>query len=307
MRRLLAAVVVLTMIPMTSAFANDLDEILERSRSAEYSAEQIISCSTPDGVHDAFVQLVQSEGEIRVSSRVADGVEVAAGEGDWVLTSSDGLVSGASVDQAQEGAQSLYDVDDGGPVLFLGRAANVYQLQRDGELRAELVVDDRSGAIVRAVTFGSDGEVYCERRFVSINDARPESREVSPFTVEASEQTSVEDSDLPDNVAGFERLDHYEDEDGFSFAYYSDGFFSFALFETPSRVSLPDSTVVEYETGKYHRLYSAGQVSYAWETRDGGMALIGDLPPDLHEEVLSEMPQPDDRGLLRRWWRALFG
>ena len=39
----------------------------------------------------------------------------------------------------------------------------------------------------------------------------------------------------------------------------------------------------------------------------GGMALVGDLPPDLHEAVLSEMPHPEDPGFFRRWWRSLFG
>jgi len=37
------------------------------------------------------------------------------------------------------------------------------------------------------------------------------------------------------------------------------------------------------------------------------MALVGDLPPDLHETVLSDMPHPQDPGLFRRFWRALFG
>ena len=54
-------------------------------------------------------------------------------------------------------------------------------------------------------------------------------------------------------------------------------------------------------------LFTAGQVTYAWETREAGMALVGDLPPDLHEAVLAAMPHPEDPGLFRRWWRALFG
>ena len=119
--------------------------------------------------------------------------------------------------------------------------------------------------------------------------------------------TLVETSSLPESVAGFDLLDQYEDESGVRFAYYSDGFFSFALFETPTAVAVPDSTPVELESGDYLRVFTAGQVTYVWERREFGMALVGDLPPDLHETVLAEMPHPEDPGLFRRWWRALFG
>lgn len=305
MKRLLSIVVVFTLVPASAAWATELDEILERSHAAEYSAEQIISCSTPDGVQDTFVTLVQSGNELRVSSKGRDGVEVTAGEGDWTASRPDGPVTGASVDDAQESESSLYSVEDEGAILFLGRPAQAYRLHRDGVLRAELVVDDDSGALVQAVTFNADGDVYCERRFVSLDETPPI---VSPRdSVQSDPLHQVEDSTFPSEVSGFDRLDHYEGEAGFSFAYYSDGFFSFALFETHSTVQLPGSSNVEFASGVYARSFSPGQVSFAWETKAGGMAMIGDLPPDLHDAVLSEMPPPENRGLLRRWWRALFG
>jgi hypothetical protein len=37
------------------------------------------------------------------------------------------------------------------------------------------------------------------------------------------------------------------------------------------------------------------------------MALVGDLPPDMHEDVLAGLPTPTDPGLLQRLWRSLFG
>jgi hypothetical protein len=37
------------------------------------------------------------------------------------------------------------------------------------------------------------------------------------------------------------------------------------------------------------------------------MALVGDLPPDMHQTVLSGLPAPADPGLFRRLWRNLFG
>jgi len=306
MRRLTAVVVFLTLVPATAVVAADLDDLLERGQEASYSAEQIISCDTPDGERDALVRIDQQGGELRVSSSVTDDIEVTAGAGGWALTRGDGVVAEANVDRGEAEANPLYTVEDEGAVEYLGRAAMAYLLIRDGEPRAELVIDDETGAIVEVVTLTIDDEVYCERRFVSLDPAAPEIAEKGP-DAEKTPPTLVETSSLPEVVSGFELLDQYEDEDGVRFAYYSDGFFSFALFETPNAVLLPEAVEVEFESGSYRRAFTAGQVTYVWETRNSGMALVGDLPPDLHESVLSEMPRPEDPGLFRRWWRALFG
>ena len=306
MRRLVAFVVFLTVVPATAAMGAELEELLEKSHDATYTAEQIITCSTPDGVRDAVVRLTQREGELRVSSSITDDVEVAAGAGTWSMRSGGGLVAEAFVDADKEKSEPLYSVEEERAVEYLGRAAMSYLLIREGEPRAELVFDDETGALVEAVTFTIGGEVYCERRFVSLEteigptDTLPEPR-ASDAPVQA------EESDLPQAVSGFERLDQYEDEEGLRFAYYSDGFFSFAVFETPTRVALPEATVVELASGVYDRAFTAGQVSFVWETTEGGMALVGDLPPDLHEAVLAAMPGPEDPGFFRRWWRNLFG
>lgn len=307
MRRLLTFVLLLTLMPSTAAFATDLDELLARGHEATYSAEQIISCSTPDGERDALVQIDQVGDEIRVSSSVRDNVEVVAGAGGWTLTRGGGLVSEATVDGSAAATDPLYTVEDAGAVEYLGRAAMAYMLIRDGEPRAELVIDDETGAVVKAVTLTVDDDVYCERRFVSLSAEAPEFDEKAAPVTERTAPATVESSSLPELVAGFQLLDRYEDEDGFTFVYYSDGFFSFALFDTPQAVALPEATVAEFDHGDYQRVFTAGQVAYVWETRDGGMALVGDLPPDMHEVVLSEMPHPQDPGFFRRWWRNLFG
>src|SRR5690606_38828639 len=96
-------------------------------------------------------------------------VQVTAGAGGWTLTRDDGLVAQATVDGGDAQAGALYTVEDGGTVEYLGRAAMAYLLIRDGEPRAELVVDDETGAVVKAVTLTLDNEVYCERRFVSLD------------------------------------------------------------------------------------------------------------------------------------------
>lgn len=306
MRRLIALVVLITIVPAGVAFGAELDELLSESQAASYSAEQIISCSTPDGERDALVRIEQVGDELRVTSSVSDDVEVISGSGQWTLTRGEEQVVHANVDSGEATAEDLYTVEELGAVEYLGRAAMAYLLIREGEPRAELVIDEETGAVVEAVTLTIGNEVYCERRFVSLDTDPPE---ITEPTAEAAETppTLIETSTLPEEVGGFELLDQYVDEDGVRFAYYSDGFFSFAVFETPTAVALPGAELVEFASGRYSRIFTAGQVTYVWETLDHGVALVGDLPPDMHEAVLAEMPHPQDPGLFRRWWRALFG
>jgi len=305
-RRLIALVALLTVVPGGVAFGAELDELLSESQAASYSAEQLISCSTPDGERDALVRIEQVGDELRVTSSVSDDVEVISGSGEWTLTRGEEQVVHANVDSGEATAEELYTVEELGAVEYLGRASMAYLLIREGEPRAELVIDEETGAVVEAVTLTIGNEIYCERRFVSLDTDPPE---ITDPTAAAAKTppTLIETSTLPEEVGGFELLDQYVDEDGVRFAYYSDGFFSFAVFETPTAVALPGAELVEFASGPYSRIFTAGQVTYVWETLDHGVALVGDLPPDMHEAVLAEMPHPQDPGLFRRWWRALFG
>jgi hypothetical protein len=298
------------LIPATAALGSDLDELLSRGQDATYSAEQIVSCSTPDGVRDAVVRITQEGGELTVSSNVTNDVEIAAGDGTWSMRQGGGLVAETVVGAGgNEKSEPLYTVAEERAVEYLGRAAMSYLLIRDGEPRGELTFDDDSGALVEAITFDINGDVYCERRFVSLDTDIPPSAGPAPSGDNdgGTPPVAVESITLPPEVSGFELLDQYGDEDGLRFSYFSDGFFSFAVFESPNAVILPEATIVELETGVYSRVFTAGQVTYVWETVDTGMALVGDLPPDLHEGVLAAMPHPQDPGFLRRWWRNLFG
>lgn len=306
-RGLVLAVVVVVLVPAISAGATELDDLLEQSRDATYTAEQAISCSTPDGVRDAVVRISQSGGEITVASSLGDDVEVKTGDGDWTLSRHGGVVSSTSVGSEESDIEPLYVVEDLGETAALGRDATAYRLVRNGVVRAELVFDEESGAMMATTTFTEDGETYCQRRFISFDPTDPGSDvDTAAETEEIAPSEPVETS-LPESIAGFERLDVYEDQLGFRFAYYSDGFFSFAVFETPTMVRLEEGGVYELAGEEYRRSFSPGQATYAWEARSGGMALVGDLPPDLHDDILSALPTPQTSNIFRRLWRSLFG
>ena len=308
MRRLLSLVVVVAMMaPAMSAGATELDELLEQNRGAAYTAEQVISCSTPDGVRDAVVRISRSGGDITVASPVGDDVQVKTGDGGWTLSRRGGVISAMAVDSNEAELESVYQVEDLGETSALGRSAMAYQLVRDGVIRAELVFDDETGAMVATTTFTEDGTTYCQRRFISFDPTDP-GTDIDPSVgSEEIEPSQPVETSFPELIAGFERLDVYEDQLGFRFAYYSDGFFSFAVFETPALVRLEEGGVYELAGHQYRRAFSPGQATYAWEAQSGGMALVGDLPPDLHDDILSALPTPDTANIFRRLWRSLFG
>ncbi len=302
MRRAVAVGVLLTLLPATAASAADLEGLLDRSRDASYSAEQVISCNTPEGARDAVVSLQQVGGELQVSGEV----EVSSGSGGWSLTSDGSVLDSASVETGTNDAEPTYRVDQGADHPFLDRAAGLYNLYAGDVLRGELIVDDTTGALLSVVTYNADGEVYCERRFIGFDPTTPEVAAPSVASDEALEP-SQETAAFPKTLGTFQRLDTYQDGEGLVFAYYSDGFFSFAVFQTPSVVELTDPGSLTLEGMVYGRSFSPGQVTYSWETRNGGMALVGDLPPDTHPLVLAELDQPFSPGVLQRLWRNLFG
>jgi hypothetical protein len=294
------------MVPATAAGAADLSDLLEESGEASYEAEQVITCSTPDGVRDAVIALTQSGGEIHIGASVDPEVEVASGDGGWTLVRGGSVVSSVNLQATTSASGSRYTVDDGSVTEYLGREATLYRMVDEGTLRAELVLDEEVGALLRVTTFTADGRVYCERRFITFEPGDP-AAEADPVEPDADPDVPVVETSLPEELGAFERLDVYGDEAGFLFAYYSDGFFSFAVFETPSVVTLDDPSVATVNDRPYTRVFGPGQVTYVWETLRGGMALVGDLPPDMHQTVLSGLPAPADPGLFRRLWRNLFG
>jgi hypothetical protein len=300
-KRLLALVALLTLVPAMSASAAELEELLDRSRAASYTAEQVISCSTPDGARNAVVSLEQTGAGLHVTGEV----EVSAGSGGWELVREGAVVISASVTAADVDAEPTYVVDDGTAHPFLNRKAGLYQLFAGDVLRAELIVDGGTGALLSVVTYNEDGTVYCERKFVEFQPSASAEQATTMESAEALEPGAA--TGFPESLGDFRRLDIYEDGEGLVFAYYSDGFFSFAVFRTPAPVPLEDPGVLLVEDHAYARAFSPGQVTLSWETRDGGMALVGDLPPDMHAEVLSGLAPPGAPGFLQRVWRSLFG
>ena len=120
------------------------------------------------------------------------------------------------------------------------------------------------------------------------------------------------DSDaFPEEIGGF-RLIEVNDgpTEGVTNGYYADGLFSFSLFVSDRAMAVPelaDAPLAEIGGEEYQRKFYPGRVLIAWETKSGGILLVGDLPLDLQEEVLDSLPAPGKPNFFVRFWRGLFG
>lgn len=305
MRKLVAAVVTILMLPAT-AMAADLGELLDASRDASYSAEQLITCDTPDGVRDVLIDLEQRGGEIRYGNRSEDEPLIWSGDGGWSSPSGGSRIETSSTTPTDDvSTAGSYRVDDGSDTVYLGRASTRYLLTSENINRAELIVDNEFGVFLSVTTYNADGATYCERRFVSFDPTPPDWNKEPPPEGQAIDPTA--ETLLPAQLGDFALVDVFSDDTGLSFAYYSDGFFSFAVFQSPIPIEASGSVAYETADGAYQREFAPGQVTFTWTVGSAGMALIGDLPPDLHAEILAGLDAPHDPGFFNRLWRSIFG
>ncbi len=111
-------------------------------------------------------------------------------------------------------------------------------------------------------------------------------------------------------MAGYRLADSYTGPDEVVHSFYSDGLFSFSLFEVEGEVGddlFGGARSMEVDGSKYRVLVRPAQMWVHWTTPDSSYVLVGDLPPDHLEQVLAELPRPRQRNFFARLWNGLFG
>ena len=294
------------------ALATDLGTYLERAEASEYSGEVFVVCDTPDGTVGQFVEVARSGGELWVRT---SGSEAVSADGALYQRAANGTVEAIRIDSSADWKMSSkYTAVDAGQAKELERPVQVVTVM-DGDIeRVTLHFDEATGALLRSEVRNADRSLYCSSSFVSFSEERPSIDtsvlQATPESIEVVDFKDIDEAALPARVAGFNRLDVYEGPEGSTVAYYSDGVFSFTVIASQRTVTIPeleDAPVVEIGGKEYQRLFQPGQVVYAWESRVGGYALIGDLPIDLQEAVLGDLPAPGRPGFFSRLWRSWFG
>jgi hypothetical protein len=296
--RLLALLVlILALVPVLPAAAadGDLSSYFERAATAEFSGDQVLACNTPVGLRDTAARVAQRDGVLYVSAGVEGAPAVSAGAGTLAVSGPGGAVKTVQVATATmpPAGYLLGAVDE---VTYLGRSADRVTLNTGGRSRVRLTFDHESGALLRSETLNPDGTVYCTTRMTTFVPETPrvtaaESGDVRKLEKDADFPAEV----FPSQLGGFRRLDVYGWNNEGEMAYYSDGFFAFALYHVPGRFSVEEISDAHEWTGKhgkYWRWFRPGTVTLVWEVSEGGMALHGDLTVDMQASVLAELPAP---------------
>ncbi len=287
--------------------AQPLDEWLDRAAHAEYEGRQVTICNTPDGTVSEVIDVAQEDGVVRVG---APGGELVIRAGALMATGPSGATDVTSVEYASRAeVADRYAARRVGQTRIANRLATIVEVVEGDLVRLRYAFDAYTGAILRSDVNNGDGTTYCTTEFIEF---RPQAdlRVDQPVNVREHLLVALSrDVELPDEVAGFTRLDTYEGPQGSTAAFYSDGIFSFTVIVADRKITVSElrgAPMVEVGGRDYVRRFMPGQVVYAWEYPDGGLVLIGDLPPDLQVAVLDGLPEPGTANFLVRIWRSLF-
>lgn len=303
--RFAALTVVCAILGGAPALADEATEWIERSHEAVFDSSQIVTCQTPDGQVDGVFDVAGTGQAVQAGQGAAQMVYGA----DNVFATADASDAIAVPTAEHDDIGAVYSSVEVRSERFDGRRTKAFNLFRDEILRATVVFDFATGALVTMSTYNGDGSDYCTVETTSFSQPvglAAETQSVEPVT--ELESIDADDAVAPSVVAGFVRLDTYRWRESGSASFYSDGLFSFTLVSAPTTFALSDSdaSTVLLDSGTYRRLFEAGRSTYVWESEMGGMSLVGDLPLDLQETVLSELAPSERPGLLTRLWRRLF-
>lgn len=287
----------------TSAGASDVSDYLAEADDAVYSGRRVVVSVWDGESHSGVVDVEHAGGMMMVGeeSMVGDGTVRRLDSG------SEGVaVTRWSAAVAAPG----YDVVTGDPIQHLGRAATTMQVMEGNLLRAKLVIDDDTAALLVTEIFDDEGRLY---RYSSMVEFTPSMKNMPtpPRTIgEYEVMLPVAGSSMPPAPGGYQRVDVYggpgESQQGF----FTDGLFSFSLFVVDGERSvagMPKGTPYRYDGAEYRAVVFPAETWLVWEAAGSTYVLVGDLPPDHLEPVLEDLPRPSKRNVFARFWHALFG
>ena len=307
-RRLSAWVVIaatIAMVAMTAAPAaaiDTLEDYLADAEAAEYAGRRLVM-TTWAGDAEVGIYDVTHAGDVTVigdgQTSVSSGKVAAEGGGVSVL------------DWSRSGLADRYSVVEVGAVERIGREARAVDIYEGNLRRAAITFDDATGAPLVTQMYDADGDLFRYSAMLDFDD-RPNVvyRDIETTGLDYDVMVPVADPSMPVELAGYQRTDAYRSADDWMHTFYSDGLFSFSVFEAGKAVTLSEFAAAgTFESGRrsYSLLVRPTEIWVTWRTGGTTMVLVGDLPPDHLENVLADLPEPDRPGFLKRLWRGIFG
>lgn len=308
MRARVVSVVVLILVltPLPARADEQLAERLDDPATADFEGSGIVMCSwgrdSAAGAYTVYRQgamsmTSSSEGDLMVTGALA----MMRRGGDWYAVDFTNRTEWALSDR--------YRLGEPEPIERLGRSAQRYVVFEGDLPRVRIVVDDLTAVPLLTEVLDGEGRVFRVAALMEVT--APEDPEEMPTDVRRRTVAVIgAGPDLPATVAGYRRVDSYSIDGGGIQGYYSDGLFSFSVFQT-GRGDPPasfDSATRFTVAGHTYLLVVTPTVMWVyWGAPDFSFILVGDLPPDHLAAALQELPAPGDRALLVRMWRRLFG
>ena len=305
---LVVALVSLTTLPAVARADDELAEVLESAMSADFHGSGVVMCTWGSDSAATVYEVTRSQGMSMVSGPSGDfmlsGPLVASQSGaDWF-----------ALEVAEWSAWSLsdrYSLGDRTPTTRLGRPATDVTVMEGDLKRAHLVIDDESTVPLLTEVFDADGGVFRMAAMVEFV-AAPSAAMTMPeeFMEHAMLMSGRHSPRLPGSVFGYQRTDTYAMPGAGTQAFYTDGLFSFSVFEA-GRGTRPDefasASRFEVDGIGYSRIVTPSNVWVHWTAPDRSYVLVGDLPPDHIEGVLGGLPRPGLRGVIWRLLSRVFG
>lgn len=287
-----------------AALASDLEERLTDAAEAIYAGQQA-TWSSFNGQTELNVVSVEHAG----SKLMVESGATAQVLGDGRVSTVD---SGSGVALSHWSSVPLADryvTASTRSEVRLGRNAVAVTIEENGTTRARIWFDEQTGAALSSEIYDGNGDLF---RVSWMLDFDPNPRRI--YTVAGASSYDVvvtaESDQLPESVAGYTRVDTYQGPNDSIHSFYSDGLFSFSIFQADGEGAtgpFVDAETMKLDSGSYRWILTPAELWVQWSGSGQTYVLVGDLPPDHLEEVLGELPAASSGNFLTRIWNGIFG
>ncbi len=301
-----SALAVVVTLGAPAAMADDLTDVLNQAHDATWTATRMTVSVWGDRTDVIRERVEHAHGSemIRVDqtwSMVGGGRTMTMGE------TPDGIAFMTNNAPVPTGR---YELGETTAVRHMYRSCTLVPVMEGDVLRANLLIDDRTGATLITDLYDANGRIY---RSVSLSDFIPHRTYEWPGDGTDTPYEIVmhdDDASVPGEVAGYQLVDEFPGPMNSEQGFYSDGLFAFSLFVmSPSTFveGFEDPMTMATSEGFYDMVPTAQSIRVHWSDASAHYVLVGDLPPDHLDAVLEALPAPDEAGVFARLWRRLFG
>lgn len=289
------------------AGAEDLADYLGEADRAVYSGQRIIR-TTWDGFEQIGIVEVEHADGMTMLGR-GDGRAIVGGGKMHPMASGEGAV--AFLRRSVRSGDDRYTVVEGGSTSRFGRDARILDVMEGDLLRMRLVLDRDTAAPLATQVFDDLGRPFRETSMVEFVPNVRTMPSPQGDDGEYDVMMPVTGSGLPEGAGEYDLVDVYRGPGGARHGFYTDGLFSFSVFESDgssdvSRIAGGGSPYL-VDGSEYTRVIAPADAWVVWTDQDRTFVLVGDLPPDHLEEVLADLPRPATHSWFQRIWHSIFG